>query len=83
MVQTVCKAETETQVENKRMDTKVGNGSEMNWETGTDICTLLILCIKQMTNENLLYSTGTLLDALWLPKWEGHPQNRGYKSTCS
>ena len=28
----------------------------MNWEIGTDIYTLL--CIKQITNENLLYSTG-------------------------
>lgn len=38
------------------MDTK-GNGGEMNWETG-DIYTMLILCIKQMTIENLLYKTG-------------------------
>ena len=30
----------------------------MNWETGIDIYTLLILCIKYITNENLLYSTG-------------------------
>ena len=28
----------------------------MNWEVGTDVYTLL--CVKQMTNENLLYSTG-------------------------
>ena len=28
----------------------------MNWEIGIDIYTLL--CIKQITNENLLYSTG-------------------------
>ena len=37
-----------------------GNG-EINWETGIDIHTLLILCIKyqQITNENLLYSTRT------------------------
>ena len=27
----------------------------MNWEIGTDICKLL--CIKQITDENLLYST--------------------------
>ena len=32
-------------------------GSRMNWEIGTDIYTLLILCIKQTTNENLLYSS--------------------------
>ena len=28
----------------------------MNWEIGMDIYTLL--CIKQITNEKLLYSTG-------------------------
>ena len=28
----------------------------MNWETGIDIYKLL--CIKEITNENLLYSTG-------------------------
>ena len=30
----------------------------MNREIWTDIYTVLILCIKQITNENLLYSTG-------------------------
>ena len=30
----------------------------MNWEIGIDIHTLLILCLKQVTNENLLYRTG-------------------------
>ena len=30
----------------------------MNWEIGIDIYTLLILCIKKITNENLLYGTG-------------------------
>ena len=29
----------------------------MNWEIGIYIYTLLVLCIKQMTNENLLYNT--------------------------
>ena len=29
-----------------------------NWETGTDIYALLILCINQITNENLPDSTG-------------------------
>ena len=28
----------------------------MIWETGTD--TYMLLCIKQITNKNLLYSTG-------------------------
>ena len=31
----------------------------MNWEIGIDTYTLLILCIKQITNENLLHSSGT------------------------
>ena len=61
----VCKAEIETQVENKRMDTQGGKGSEKNWETGTDIYTQLILCIKQITNENYWIARGTLLNALW------------------
>ena len=33
-----------------------GKEGWMNWEIGIDIYTLL--CIKQITNENLLYSTG-------------------------
>ena len=32
-------------------------GAGMNWETGIDIYALLVLCIKQITNENLFYST--------------------------
>ena len=56
----------EKDVEKKRMDTKggkrrgvamVGRGSGgMNWEIGIDLYTLM--CIKLMTNKNLLYSTG-------------------------
>ena len=34
-------------------------GGEMNWGVGVDIYALLIPCIIQMTNENLLYHTGT------------------------
>ena len=53
----IREAEIDTrEVENKYMDTKVGGGG--NWETGIDTYTLLILCIKQITNENLPYSTG-------------------------
>jgi len=49
----------DTDVENKHTDTVVeGRGSGMYWEIGIGIYTLLILCIKYMTNENLLYSTG-------------------------
>ena len=39
------------------MDTKGGGVGGMYWEIGTDIYTLLILCIKYITNENLLYSS--------------------------
>ena len=38
------------------MDTKGGRRGRMNWEIGIDIYTLL--CIKEITSENLLYSTG-------------------------
>ena len=43
------------------MGTKVGRGGgEMNWEIGMDIYIyiLLILYRKQVSNENLLYTTG-------------------------
>ena len=39
------------------MDTKGERENGMNWEIRTDIYTLL--GIKQITNENLLYSTGS------------------------
>ena len=52
-----CKAEIETTgVENKLTDTKVERGGGMNREIGIDTYTLL--CIKERTDENLLYSTG-------------------------
>ena len=40
----ICKAETETDVENRRMDTKGGRSGGMDWEIGIDVYTLL--CIK-------------------------------------
>ena len=46
----------DTDVENKRMDTKGGKRGGrggINWETGIDIYTLI--CIKWITNKNLLY----------------------------
>ena len=47
----------DTAVENKRMDKEVekwgSGGGVMNWEIGIDIYTLI--CIKQITNKNLLY----------------------------
>ena len=54
----ICKAEIDTDVQNKHMDTKGEMGAGINWEIEIDVYTLLILCIKYRTNENLLYSTG-------------------------
>ena len=31
----------------------------MDWETEIDVYKLLILSVKQVTNENLLYQSGT------------------------
>ena len=44
------------EAENKRMDIQGGRGGEMNWEIGIDAYTLL--WIRQVTNENLMDSTG-------------------------
>ena len=35
-----------------------GRADGRNWETEIDAYTLRILCIKQVTNEDVLYSTG-------------------------
>ena len=49
----------DTDVENKRMNNKGGKwqggggGGMINWEIGIDMYTLM--CIKWMTNKNLLY----------------------------
>ena len=52
----VCKAEMETQMQRTNVWTpREERGSGMNWEIGIDIYTLI--CIKQITNKNLLYST--------------------------
>ena len=55
----ICKAEIDTQRQRTNVWTPMGEGGGMNWETGIDISIQLTLCIKQITNENLLYSTGT------------------------
>ena len=52
----VCKAEIETQMQRTNVWTprrEGGGGDGMNWEIGIDIYTLI--CIKQITNKNLLY----------------------------
>ena len=40
------------------MDTEGEGDGGMNWGIGSDIYTLLTLCTKQITNENLLYNAG-------------------------
>ena len=55
----VCRAETESQMQRTNVWTPrgesggSGGGGGMNWEIGTDMYTLI--CIKQITNKNLLY----------------------------
>ena len=63
----------DTDVENKWMDTKGGKrrgdggGDVMNWEIGIDMYTLM--CIKLMSNKNLLYKKKMcLLDKLFKRK---------------
>ena len=52
----ICKAKIESQMQ-RTYGYQGGKGvGGTNWEIGIDIYTLL--CIKQITNENLLYSTG-------------------------
>ena len=51
----------------------------MNWETGADICTPL--CINRPLKGINCRAQGTLLSALWGPKWEGNPEVRD-KHTC-
>ena len=66
------------------MDTK-GEREEgaMNWEIKIDMYALLILYIKQITNESLLYSSGNSIQCSVVPKWEGNPQKRGHVYMCS
>ena len=52
----ICKAEIETQTQRTNVWIPRGKDGGLDWEIGNDIYTLL--CIKQITNENRLYSTG-------------------------
>ena len=47
-----------THIEGKHMDINREGGARRNWESGIGTYTLLILCIKLITNEKLLYSMG-------------------------
>ena len=50
-----AKRSRDTEVENKHIVAKRESEGGMNWEAGIDVYTLLY--IKQITGENLLYST--------------------------
>ena len=62
----------DTDVENKRMDTKEGkpqgrgDGGVMNWAIGIDMYTLM--CIKLMINKNVLYKKINKIQKLFLKK---------------
>ena len=57
------------------MVTKGGRGGGINWEIGFDIYTLLY--IKQITNKNLLYSTGNSTQCSVVDLNEKEIQKRG------
>ena len=59
----ICKVETDTDVANKYMGTQRERVGGRDWEIGIDIYTLLV-CVKQTTNEHMLYSIGALLSVL-------------------
>ena len=52
----ICKTEIETQTTNTGHQVGKGGGG-MNWKIRIDLYTLLILCVNQITNENLLYTS--------------------------
>ena len=63
MVEMMQGRNRDTDVEKKLMVTKSSKRGGMNQESGIDIYTLL--CIQQITNENLVYGTGNSLGVLW------------------
>ena len=60
---------------------KVGGGR--NWEIEIDTYTLLILCIKYITNENLLYSTGNFTQCSVVTQMGRKSKKEGYMYTYS
>ena len=71
----------DTDVENKCMDIKGGKGGRMTWETGLDVYTLVILCVKQIINENLQYSTGNSTQCSVVTKMRRKSKKEGI-DTC-
>lgn len=59
-IKPTCKAENrDTPVENKGVDPKAGRKGWDEQGIGMDTHTLLILCVKQTTDGDLLYYTGS------------------------
>ena len=58
------------------MVTKGSGGGRVKGLREQDIGIVIynLLCIKQITNKNLL-------NALWYPKWNGKPKRKGYMYT--
>ena len=61
----------------------MGGGGVMNWEIGIDMCTLM--CIKWMTNKNLLYKKINKIKFRGFPSGamvENLPANAGDTGSC-
>ena len=56
-------------------------GDGRSWEIGTDIYTQVIPRINQITNDNLLYSTGNSTQSSVGLKWEGNFKDGIYANT--
>ena len=54
----------------------------MNWETGVDIYTLLILCIKYTASEDLLYRTGNSTQCSVVKLMGRKSKTQGYMRIC-
>ena len=54
----------------------------MNWETGVDIYTLLILCIKSTMSKDLLNSTGNSTQCSVVKLMGRKPKKQGYLCVC-
>lgn len=52
----ICKTEIETRGREQACGHQAGKEGGMHWEVGIDISMPLILCVKQVANENLLCS---------------------------
>ena len=57
-------------------------GHWRSWEIGIDIYTQVILCVKQITNDKLLYSTRNLTQSSVGLKWEGNFKKMDYMHTA-